>query len=129
MGTEMTEIPEFPTVNRSLVVIRKKQPYVDWANALPDRSENEIKNPITVDEINREPAAYLIPEILDDRDLDAYLDSMWIILFEMLLADWSLEPNWWPKKRSRKMFNNWFEISLHTMVYDMWGREPLDYTD
>ena len=60
---------ELPVVNRSLLIISMKQPFVDWANQLPDLSPLEKTSPHTLDEINQNPAAYLIPEIFDEDEL------------------------------------------------------------
>ena len=56
---------DFPQVNRSVMIIYMKQPCVDWTNSLSDRAESEKENPYTLESINDDPAAYLIPEILD----------------------------------------------------------------
>ncbi len=120
---------DFPSVNRSMIVIRLKQPYVDWANALPDRLPEESATPHTVAAMNDDAIAYLIPEIGDYREVDHYLDKMWFILFEELLRDWTADITLWPKKRTRKIFNEWFEITVHSLVKDLWSKEPLDYAD
>jgi hypothetical protein len=120
---------EFPVVNRSLMLIIFRQPYVDWANQLPDRSESEHDEPHTIESINQEPTACLVPEIFDDDELEAFLERMWVPLFEKELASWCTDEKLWPKKRSFKMFTEWFEISFSSMVFDLWSKEPLDHTD
>ncbi len=118
---------ELPVVNRSVMIVRAKKPFLDWARSLPERHPLEIKNPFTLEDINRDSAAYLIPEIYGDEELDAYLDRIWILLFEDQLNGWYTDRDTWPKKPSRKMFNDWFEIKIHSLVQDLWSKEPLDY--
>lgn len=121
------EDASFPSINRSLITIELKQPYVDWINSL--REEEELKKEIfyTTENINDELTSYLIPEVLDPQDLEFYLEHAWILLFELQLSGWSLDEKQWPKKRTKKMFNEWFEIKCGTLVIDLWGRDPLEH--
>ena len=82
-----------------------------------------------MNELNDEPSSYLIPEIFDEDELDLYLDRIWVLLFESLLAQWSTDESLWPKKRSKKMFSEWFDITLHSLVHDLWSKEKLGYSD
>jgi hypothetical protein len=120
---------DFPSINRSLFVIRLKQPYVDWANALPDRSGTELESPHILEDLNEDAPAYLVPEIADYSEIDLSLDKMWIVLFEEMLSGWTTDEGLWPKKRTRKMFKEWFEITVHSLIKDLWGKEPLEYND
>jgi len=43
-------------VDRSAIVIKMKQPYLTWVNALPDM------DPMSLDRINRENNIYMIEE-------------------------------------------------------------------
>lgn len=125
----MIDDSDFPSLNRSLLLLEMKQPYVDWANALPDRNELEIDKPLTISEINSEPYTYLIPEIYDDSDFDLVIERMWPMLFELQLSGWTTDDKLWPKKRTRKMFDEWFNLKCSSLVIDLWGKEPLDYSD
>ncbi len=120
---------EFPIVNRSAMTIKMKKAFVDWANQLPDRMSEEVHRPLTLEEANSEPLVYLIPEIYDPDELDAYLERSWIVLFESILSGWTLDALLWPKKRTFKLFSEWFEVSCSSMVCDLWGKEPLGYSD
>ena len=119
----------FPSINRSMFLINMKKPYVDWANSLADRSDEEKERPHTIESLNQEPTCYLVPEIFDDYDLEAYIDHAWIMLFELQLSGWTTDDELWPKKRTMKMFNDWFEIKCGSLVIDLWGKEPLDYNE
>ncbi len=118
---------EFPNVNRSLLVIQFKQPYLDWANQLPDPPEKGLPDPQVFENFDQEPRAYLIPEIFDEDELEAFFERMWISLFESLLADRVSDEKHWPKKRTMKMFANWFELSFTSTVSDLWSKEPLEH--
>jgi len=44
-------------LNRSIIIIKVKEPFLNWLRSLP-----EPENEITLDEINFENTAYLLPE-------------------------------------------------------------------
>lgn len=49
-------------------------------------------------------------------------------IFEMELSGWSIDENLWPKKRTFKIFREWFEIELHSMVFDS-GDDEIEIAD
>ncbi|MBI3554807.1 MAG: hypothetical protein HY074_00925 [Deltaproteobacteria bacterium] len=118
-----------PSVNRSLIIIRAREPMVKWLHGLPDRSETEKRSPITLEELNTDNAAYLTPEFESDEELAEYLDAAWKPLFEEILEGWSTHEPWWPKGRSRKMFDAWFEVTMHSVVYDTNFNDELEHLD
>lgn len=123
----MIEDTDFPSINRSVVILEFKQPYIDWINSI--REEEELKKKIvyTMEEINDDPRAYLIPEISDPPDLEIFLERSWIMLFELQLSGWVLDEEPWPRKRTRKMFDQWFNVKCSSLVVDLWGKEPLEH--
>ena len=120
---------ELPVINRSLIIVLMKQPYVDWANNLPDQSESELNEPLTLEDVNQDPGAFLIPEIFDNEELDAYLENSWRLIFETQLSDWTSNQKVWPKDLSYVVFNQWFGITLNSMVTDLWSKQELLYVD
>lgn len=125
----MIEDFDFPSINRSLLILNMGQPYADWANNLPDRTDGEKETLITVEFLNSEPTTYLIPEVFDDTEFDLYIEHAWILLFELQLSGWTTDKNLWPKKRTLKMFKEWFDIKCSSLVTDLWGKDPLGYSD
>lgn len=120
---------DLPIVNRSAAVILFGQPYVDWANKLPDRSPEEKKRKLTVEDVNLEPTVYLVPEIYDPEEWDAYLETHWPVLFDHLLAGWTTDDTLWPKCRTLEMFDEWFAVSILSVVQDLPNKEPLGYVE
>ena len=51
------------TINRSIAIIRPKQPFVDWANQLPDA---ELKS--SLDDFKTDCLAILIPDYQTDEE-------------------------------------------------------------
>ena len=95
-------------INRSIAIIRPKQPFVDWANELPDA---EWKS--SLDEFKTDCFVLLIPEYHTDEEAKKYIDNIYELLF-----GWCTEESWFPHNRTNDMFWHWFEVELHSIVMD-----------
>jgi hypothetical protein len=51
------------------------------------------------------------------------------MLFELQLSGWIVDESVWRKKKSRKMFNDCFELKFGSIVFDLWSKDPLEYQD
>ncbi len=97
-------------INRTAIIVKPLQPFVDWYAALyPDELED-------LDEI-KETKTYLISESIED--VEAWLKKKFKKIFELELQDWHNNKKEWPQKRTYKMFNQWFQVDVSTMVYDL----------
>jgi len=99
-------------VNRSVLIVKPKQPLVDWLNSLDDPS-------FTLEECQEDPTAYLIPEIQLEADKQNDLKEHFSEIFEQELASWNRDEETWPKNRTLKTFRQWFDASFHTMTIDL----------
>ena len=106
-------------INRSLIILRPKQSFLDWARSLDDES-----NDLTLESLNEESTAYLIPEILEDSDQEEFLKTCYDILFEEQLEGWWTDEAAWPQQRDLRMFLDWFEVEFHSLVFDL-SDEPI----
>ncbi|MFH1731401.1 MAG: hypothetical protein ABIF82_07105 [Planctomycetota bacterium] len=101
-------------INRAVAVIRPKQPYVDWANNLPDATR-----PVTVDELGSDALAVLIPSYDTDEESRYHLNKLAVDIFEYELWAWCTREEWWPRKRTRPKFWEWFDVAIHSEVVDL----------
>lgn len=101
-------------INRSLIILRTKKPFLDWARSLDDESKD-----LTLESLNEEPTAYLIPEIWEDSDQEEFLKTCYDALFEEQLEGWWTDEAAWPQPRDLKMFLNWFAVEFHSLVFDL----------
>jgi hypothetical protein len=101
------------TINRSIAIIRPKQPFVDWANHLSD-AEGEV----SLADLREDCLAVLIPEYDSDEEAKEYVTAMWEDLFEQELWGWSTDESCWPKKRTQSVFWEWFDVEFHSVVID-----------
>jgi hypothetical protein len=102
------------SVNRTAVIIRPKQPFVDWLNSIPGESTDN-----TLEKISRENTTFLIPEFDYPKDSLAYVKKNYSYLFEFELFGWYMAEELWPKKRTWKIFQEWFEIEINSSVFDL----------
>ncbi len=95
-------------INRYAIVLKPLQPLMDWINNLdPEHKITEI------DEAN----VYLVDD--DIGDLEVWLRKKFDKFFKLELEEWVTDKKEWPQKRNYKMFKQWFQIDISSMVYDM----------
>ena len=100
-------------INRSALVIKVKQPFLDWLKLLPDPSK------VTLEEANRDSTVYLLSELWSDDAQEEMLKLFFGIIFEDQLNGWWTEKQDWPKKRDFALFKKWFDVELHSIVHDL----------
>jgi hypothetical protein len=108
-------------LNRAVLIVRPKQPYLDWAAGLDDSG--------LVPEFEGEKTAYLIPSFEDDAEAEAVLQQIFPEIFERELEGWHTVESDWPKKRTLAMFKQWFHLELHSVVEDICGYELVEEDD
>jgi len=70
------------TINRSIAIIRPKQPFLDWANQLPD---TELKS--SLDDFKTDCLAILIAEYGTDEEAKGHINEIYEDIFDELLLD------------------------------------------
>jgi hypothetical protein len=106
-------------LNRTVLIIKAKQPMADWLRQLPDLDQKELDRPITPKEINKDNTVFLIPEFDMEPETTAFVQSIKLDLFEEILGGWYAEPSGWPKGRTTQMFDEWFDVEFHTVIEDL----------
>jgi hypothetical protein len=108
-------------VNRCVLIIRPRQPYLDWAKSVGDGDPEGLLGPVVAD-----TTAFLAPDVDDpDRDPERILRQLHRQIFEHELEAWWTDENDWPTPRDLRQFKSWFEVEIHTVVADL-GDEPLE---
>jgi hypothetical protein len=103
-------------VKRMAIQVRPKAPYINWANGL---EEGGVK---LGSEYLPEGNIYLI-EDSDDLalNLEALLDRHYAAIFEEELGAWHRVDADWPQRRDLATFLAWFEVEVHSQVFDLVG--------
>jgi hypothetical protein len=105
-------------LNRSAVVVRPKQPFVAWLKSieelhLPDVTQAQLGTTL-----------YLVPAWDDPADAEKVLGRVHDEIFCRELESWSTDEATWPKRRSLKLFKQWFDVVHFDLVQDV-GPGPI----
>lgn len=106
-------------LNRSAIVVKPRQPFLDWLHAADPTSRN-----ITLAEVAEDPTIYLIPECDSEEDIHEFLHELCEEMFVEQLASWLTDEETWPQDRSFDAFCRWFDWQHHSMLIDLCD-EPL----
>jgi hypothetical protein len=101
-------------LNRTAIILVPKRPYADWANSLDDDGPR-----FEVSEANDELTVFLGPDLDTVDEIDAFVTKHFDFFFEHWLFGWSTDSAQWPQRRTRRMFREWFDVRIHTMVEDV----------
>ncbi|OOP57279.1 MAG: hypothetical protein AYP45_03695 [Candidatus Brocadia carolinensis] len=97
-------------VNRTALVLKPRQPFHDWLLRVEPEEDflGELK----------EGDVYLLPGYEDVSQMQNWLKRNYDAIFTDQLNNWYTDETLWPQNRTMKMFKDWFEYSLFTMVLD-----------
>ena len=108
-------------INRAVLIVPYKQPFVDWINAADPNPGREI----TLGDANEDTTAYLV-DAEDQDEFDKWFKRNALALFEEELNNWYTDPDLWPRNRSAALFKKWCTFELHTAVEDTGGPPIVD---
>ena len=101
----------YDTINRNAIIVKPKDPFFNWQNQVfPD--DEPIHN---LEENN----IYLIREMDDNHAIRNWLKKNFNDIFSNELNDWCSNEKLWPEKRTFKMFADWFDLEIHSMILDL----------
>jgi hypothetical protein len=103
-------------INRTAVVVKPRQPFLDWINSTP---ELDLTEPVTMEDLLDECDVILVPETYSLQDALDWLDPHKPALFAMQLDGWIQLPSTWPKNRNAEVFDQWFSLEAHSMIWDL----------
>jgi hypothetical protein len=108
----MMQIPFFyDIINRNAFIVKARKPYIDWANSIFNDSPTDFSK--------EENNIYLIREMDNNQQIADWIRKNFDKIFQNELNDWCTDETTWPSKRTYKMFTEWFEIEISSMVLDL----------
>jgi len=110
-------------INRSMLIVKPKQPFLDWARSLDEESKD-----LTFERISGDETAYLVPQMWDDAGAESIVEWCYDILFELELDSWCVDPDTWPETRDLPTFLEWFKVEYHSLVLDLCA-EPITHLE
>jgi hypothetical protein len=102
------------TLNRSAVVVKPKQLFLDWLHAADPTSHN-----LSLRHLTLEPTIYLLPECDTRAELEDALRERCEEIFIEQLAGWFNDEAMWPQDLGFETFCRWFDFQHHSMVVDL----------
>ena len=109
-------------LNRDLLVVRLKQPFVDWVNeADPYPSGSRM----TMKEVNEDLPVFLVHDYASE-DFEGWLEQCYQPIFEELLEQWYVDEALWPQELSLELFKAWCEVEIHSMIFDLVDQPLVD---
>jgi hypothetical protein len=113
-------------INRSVAIIKPKQPFVDWANSVVDEDDQ-----YSISDFSTDCSVILLPVVDSDEHAEAFIKDIFQDLFELELSSWIVGDEMWPENITYKMFLEWFDVEFHSMVFDSLKddieKDPYDY--
>lgn len=106
-------------LNRSAIVVRARQPFVDWLRSVEELEERNI----TLEQLDK--TLYLVPDYEDPEDAEKILKRVYGEIFCRELNGWYTDKRTWPKDRSWRVFKAWFDIEHFDLIEDV-GAGPLE---
>jgi hypothetical protein len=94
-------------VNRAVLIVKPKQPFLDWANATDGP------------EFDPEHAFPFLVSELPDSKVDTLIKKHYREIFEEALNSWVTDETAWPADRGLKTFREWFTVEYHDFVVDL----------
>lgn len=107
----------FDSINRNAIILNPRKPFFDWLNSVYSEDEK-------VEELD-DPNIYLVKSMDSEEHVMEWLKKNYHSLFENELNDWVTNMDDWPEKRTWKLFQDWFEVKIHSMVLDV-EDEPVE---
>lgn len=101
------------SINRAALVVRPRQPYLDWAASVDDEAPEHAKTLL-----NR-VSVYLVGEDPKEEAETAPLENYYEEIFELELAAWDQDEVQWPAPRTLALFHEWFEAVGESIVTDL----------
>lgn len=109
---KMKPIPYYyESINRNAILVQPKKPFFDWLNKI-----FKDEHPITEKEDNN---IYLIREMDNNEDIKKWIKKNFDNLFINELNDWYTDESAWPTNRTYKMFSQWFDVEIHSIILDL----------
>lgn len=105
----------FETINRDVLIVFYKQPFIDWVNFVFDDDKIECPALLEHDQGN----VYLIPEFNTPDEGMKYVKENFRDIFENELFGWCEDEETWPRDLSWEFFERCFHFSWQSVVLDM----------
>ncbi|MRI31389.1 hypothetical protein EOPP23_00100 [Endozoicomonas sp. OPT23] len=106
-------------VNRCVVSLKPKQPFIDWATGLGTELPEDW---------SLEGGAYFLDEQETEEGIHQIVAHHAVDMFENELSAWEEDHGRWPEKRDIDALKEWFDLHISVAGFDI-GEESLMTAD
>ena len=110
------------SINRTLILINPKQPYIDWVMKIGMEPKGA-----TVEMHCNEGGAYLYDDF-KPKEFESIVEQNYIEYFEAELRGYAMDREKWPEDLSLIKFHEWFKITYHSVLIDK-SKSPIEYEE
>ena len=103
-------------VNRTAVSVIGADPYIAWTRRTDADAD---KGALTVRRAKPYGAAFLLPELELEEDVQDWVEENATFIFEVQLAAWTDDESAWPPTRDLATFREWLRVDIHSVVIDV----------
>jgi len=108
----------FDLTDRAALILKPKKPFLDWLKKY-DLQDKDV-------DLEEDQDVYLIPEFLDNKEFETWLKENYDAFFCDQMNGWYSDETMWVQNRSFKLFKEWFDYKMHSMVWDTL-EDPIEF--
>lgn len=101
-------------VKRVAAVVKPTQKMLDWI-----KEKTDTNHKLTLENLRSDCLTLLIPSFKGPKQADAFIKDIFPGIFENELLAWGIQEEHWPKERDYDTFKDWFNIELHSLIFDI----------
>lgn len=107
----MKEIPVFfEMTDRSALILKPKKPFSNWLTS-HDPNDRDA-------DLEEDQDIYLIPEFDSNKEFETWIKENFDAFFCDQMNHWYTDETMWIQNRTFKLFKEWFDYKMHSMVWD-----------
>ncbi len=101
-------------VKRVAAIIKPTEKMLSWV-----KKASPANHHMKLSTLRRDCTTLLLPAFKGPEQAKSFIQEIYTGIFENELASWGLRSPQWPEDRTYDLFNEWFEIEYHSMIYDI----------
>lgn len=101
-------------VKRVAAVVKPTAMMLQWI-----KEKTDINQKLTIENLRTDCLTLLIPAFKGPKQAETFIKDIYPGIFENELLAWGITENKWPKERTYDLFKEWFDIELHSLVFDI----------
>jgi len=101
-------------VDRIVAVLRPTEKMLNWIKGLP-----HAPDVMTFKNLQNDCTALLLPPFESPKQADAYVRQIYDGIFDSELISWGIPQEDWPKERNYQLFQEWFTVEYHSVLFDV----------